>query len=92
MGGRYGNPGTCKGIFRHMACRLDLLDADGSPMKEHPSTPSPGILVDGRGLQEKSTFVAGTQTVCEVKALPAGGAYTENRSDKPNAAVNARQK
>ena len=35
MGGRYGNPRTCKGIFRHMSHRLAQLDADGRPVERN---------------------------------------------------------
>ena len=91
MGGRYGNPRTCKGIFRGMAHRLAQLIANGNPIEKVLQLIIPDILINGLSLQGNS-LLAGVKTLCDFKTLSAGGAYTENRSDKPNAVVNARQK
>ena len=91
MGGRYGKPRTCKGIFRDMAHRLAQLTANGTPIEKILQHIIPDLSVNGLSLQGNS-LLAGVQTLCDLKTLSPGGAYTENRSDKPNAAVNARQK
>ena len=91
MGGRYGNPRTCKGIFRGMAHRLAQLIANGNPIEKVLQLIIPDILINGLSLQGNS-LLAGVKTLCDFKTLYAGGTHTEKRSDKPNAAVNARQK
>ena len=91
MGGRYGNPRTCEGIFRDMSHRLAQLDADGRPFERSLQRTIPDLNVNGLSLQGNS-LLAGVQTLCDLRALSVGGAYTKNRSDKPNTAVNARQK
>ena len=89
MGGRYGKPRTCKGIFRDMAHRLAQLTANGTPIEKILQHIIPDLSVNGLSLQG-SSLLAGVQTLCDLKNLSPGGAYTENRSDKPSAAVNAR--
>jgi hypothetical protein len=91
MGGRYGNPRTCKGTFRTMALRYAQLIADGNPIEKVLQLIIPDLNINGLSLQGNSPL-AGVRTLCDLKTLSPGGAYTENRSDKPNAAVNARQK
>ena len=73
MGGRYGNPRTCKGIFRGMAHRLAQLIANGNPIEKVLQLIIPDIVINGLSLQGNS-LLAGVKTLCDFKTLSAGGA------------------
>ena len=71
-GGRYGNPRTCKGVFRDMAHRYAQLIANGNPIEKVLQRTIPDLLVNGLNFQG-SSLLAGVHTLCDFNTLSKEG-------------------
>ena len=88
MGGKCGNPRTCKGIFSRISHRL----SQRTPMDPQRVLQRiiPDIVINGRSLSNDGPL-ADKKSIADVKTLSPCNTYAEDRTHKPNAVVNARQ-
>ena len=91
MGGKCGNPRTCKGVFSRISCRLSQRGVEHTPTETQRALQRiiPEIVINGRGLSVGP--LANKKSLADVKTLPPCNNYAEDRIHKPNAVVNARQ-
>ena len=89
MGGKCGNPRTCKGVFSRVSYRLS----------QHTPTETqrvlqriiPDLALNGRGLCSVGPL-ANKKSLADTKTLSPCNRYAEHRDSKPNAVVNGRQR
>jgi len=92
MGGNNGKPRTCKGLFARISYRLSRLEEARTPkglLKELQRLIPDIVAMDINTEDAASSCSKGT--LIDVKTLSPGDAYPDDRTGKPNAAVNARQ-
>ena len=90
MGGKHGNPRTCKGLFSRISYRLAQIEETTDTPDEEKAFRIlqriiPDLVINGRSLY-------GTKSIVDVKTLSPCGSYPDERTGNPNAAVNSRQK
>ena len=92
MGGKGGNPRTCKGrgLFSRISYRLSQLE------EEHTPTGAQRVLqriIPDLALNCFCSVgpLADKKSLADVKTLSPCNKYAEHRAHKPNAVVNARQ-
>ena len=95
MGGKHGNPRTCKGLFSRISYRLaQIEDTTDTPDEERAfrilQRIIPDLVINGRSLYGEGPL-AGTKSIVDVKTLSPCGSYPDERTGNPNAAVNSRQ-
>ena len=96
MGGKHGNPRTCKGLFSRISYRLaQIEETTDTPDEERAfrilQRIIPDLVINGRSLYGEGPL-AGTKSIVDVKTLSPCGSYPDERTGNPNAAVNSRQK
>jgi hypothetical protein len=96
MGGRCGNPRTCKGLFSRISYRLAQIEKTAdSPEEENAfrilQRIIPDLVINGRSLYGEAPL-AGTKSIVDVKTISPCGSYPDERTGNPNAVVNMRQK
>ena len=96
MGGKCGNPRTCKGLFSRISYRLAQMEEAADIADENRAFKIlqliiPDLVINGRSLSGNG-FLAGRKSVAEQKTLSPCGPYTNDRTGNFIAAVNARQK
>ena len=87
MGGKCGNPRTCKGLFSRISYRLSQQTPTDTQRVLQRIIPD--IVLNGRGLSDGP--LANKKSLADVKTLSPCNKYAEDRTHKPNAVVNARQ-
>ena len=96
MGGKCGNPRTCKGLFSRISYRLAQIEEAAETADENKAFKIlqyviPDLVINGRSLSGNG-FLAGRKSITDLKTLSLCGPYTNDRTGNPNAVVNARQK
>ena len=96
MGGKYGNPRTCKGLFSRISYRLAQMEEAADTADEDKALKIlqhiiPDLVINGRSLSGNG-FLAGRKSVADLKTLSPCDLYSNDRTGNPNAVVNARQK
>ena len=96
MGGKYGNPRTCKGLFSRISYHLAQIEETADTPDEERAfgilqriildLVTNGLLLYGEGP------LAGKKSIVDVKSLSLCGSYPDERTGNLNAAVNTRQK
>ena len=96
MGGKCGNPRTCKGLFSRISYRLAQMEEAADTADEDKAFKIlqhiiPDLVINGRSLSGNG-FLAGRKSVADLKTLSPCDPYSNDRTGNPNAVVNARQK
>merc|ERR1711965_1183272 len=96
MGGKCGNPRTCKGLFSRISYRLAQMEEAADTADEDKASKIlqhfiPDLVINGRPLTGNG-FLAGRKSVADLKTLSPCDLYSNDRTGNPNAVVNARQK
>ena len=95
MGGKYGNPCTCKRLFSRISYRLAQMEEAADTADEDKTFKIlqyiiPDLVINGRSLSGNGSMT-GNKSVADLKTLSHCGTYTKDRTGNPNAVVNARQ-
>ena len=93
MGGKCGNPRTCKGLFSRISYRLSQLEEEHTPTGTQRVLQRiiPDLALNGRSLCSAGPL-ANKKSLADVKTLSPCNKYAEHRDGKPNAVVNDRQR
>ena len=93
MGGKCGNPRTCKGLFSRISYRLSQLVEEHTPTGTQKVLQRiiPDLVLNGRGLCSVGPL-ANKKSLADIKTLSPCNKYAEHRDGKPNAVVNDRQR
>ena len=93
MGGKCGNPRTCKGLLSRSSYRLSQLEEEHTPTGTQRVLQRiiPDLALNGRSLCSAGPL-ANKKSLADVKTLSPCNKYAEHRDGKPNAAVNDRQR
>jgi hypothetical protein len=92
MGGRCGNPRTCKGLFSRIPYCLARIEEAAGTLDEEKSFGVlqriiPDLVINGRSLYGKAPL-AGKKSIVDVKTLSPCGSYPDERTGNLSAAVN----
>ena len=84
MGGKHGNPRTCKGLFSRISYRLaQIEETTDTPDEERAfrilQRIIPDLVINGRSLYGEGPL-AGTKSIVDVKTLSPCGSYPDERT------------
>ena len=94
MGGKCGNPSTCRGLFSRISFRLAQMEeaadtADKDKAFKILQNIIPDLVINGHSLSGSGSLTA-KKSVANAKALSPCGLYPNDRTGNPNAVANTR--